>query len=169
MGTNHSKDTIPHLTGTFKKHTNNSDNKPHLLCLHGWRTSGEILSMQTAALRYNAIIDCTFVNAPFLSIGKPDDGISFFYKDYTYYEWYLKDIEINDINNKKVLSDNDLDNYKKSKNFMKKLKKTLNEKECIDASLNLIMEYIDECAINNIFFDGVLGIIIVIVIIIFLV
>ena len=47
---------------------------PHVLCLHGWRTSGEILSMQMGALRHNTGIDCTFVDAPYGSIGEVDPG-----------------------------------------------------------------------------------------------
>jgi hypothetical protein len=164
MGTKQSKESAPRINGVHKKHNNtssvnSSDNKPHLLCLHGWRTCGEILSMQMAAMRSNTAIDCTFIDAPFLSIGEPDAGISFFYNNYPYYEWYLKDIEISEIdNNNKVLNDKDASNYKTSKNIMKNLKKNFNEKECIDVSINLIIEYVDECMKNNIFFDGILGI-----------
>ena len=177
MGTKQSKESVPRINGVHKKHnstntisSSSSDNKPHLLCLHGWRTSGEILSMQMAALRSNTAIDCTFIDAPFLSIGEPDAGISFFYNNYQYYEWYLKDIEISDIdNNTKVLNDKDASNYKTSKSIMKKLKKNFNENECIDVSINLIIEYVDECMKNNIFFDGILGIYLLIIIIIIII
>jgi hypothetical protein len=114
-----------------------------------------------SALRYNTMIDCTFIDAPFSSIGEPDAGISFFYNNYAYFEWYLKDFEINDVeNNNKILKESDSLNYKTSKNMMKKLKKGFTEKDCIDFSLDLLIQYIDECMKNNIVFDGILGIIV---------
>lgn len=140
------------------KKVKQSKSAPTILCLHGWRTSGEILSMQMGALRHNTGIDCTFVDAPFASIGDPDPGISFFYKNFSYYEWFLKDYEINDIENKtKILKENDTINYNLSKKNMKILKKNMTEKDCIDFSLDLLIQYINESMKSNIIFDGILG------------
>lgn len=70
----------------------------------------------------------------------------------------MKDFEINDIEtNNKVLNESDSLSYKSSKNIMKRLKKNFTEKDCIDVSLDLIVQYIDECMKNNTFFDGILG------------
>lgn len=60
------------------------------LCLHGWRTSGDILRMQTAALRSYLQINCVFPNAAIAADGPPDDGVTTFYPDMNYFEWYLK-------------------------------------------------------------------------------
>jgi hypothetical protein len=46
------------------------ERKYRLLCLHGWRTSGEIFSYQMASLSYHASIDGTFPDAPFTASGK---------------------------------------------------------------------------------------------------
>ena len=51
--------------------------KLKFLCLHGRRTSCEILRMQTAALRAYTQIDCTFIDAPFPAEGEPDVGLIF--------------------------------------------------------------------------------------------
>jgi hypothetical protein len=59
--------------------------KPRLLCLHGWRTSAEILEMQTAAMRYHTLMDCVLLEAPFQAVGPPDEGIAMFYPDRMYY------------------------------------------------------------------------------------
>lgn len=64
--------------------------KPRILCLHGWRTNGEILSMQMAALQANTCMDCVFIDAPFPGRGEPDKGIAFFYPDRPYYEWFYR-------------------------------------------------------------------------------
>jgi predicted esterase len=60
------------------------------LCLHGYRTSGEILRMQTAAFRAYTQLDCVFVDAPFKARGPPDAAITTFYPDTPYFEWYNK-------------------------------------------------------------------------------
>ncbi len=65
--------------------------KHKVLCLHGWRTSGKIMSMQTAAFRYNCGIDCSFMDAPYTANGDPDAGIAMIYTDEPYFEWYYKD------------------------------------------------------------------------------
>lgn len=64
--------------------------KARVLCLHGWRTNGEILSMQMAALQANVTIECLFIDAPFPGKGEPDKGIAFFYPDRPYYEWFYR-------------------------------------------------------------------------------
>jgi predicted esterase len=64
--------------------------KPRILCLHGWRTNGEILSMQMAALQANTSMDCVFIDAPFPGRGEPDKGIALFYPDRPYYEWFYR-------------------------------------------------------------------------------
>ena len=62
--------------------------KPKLLCLHGFRTSGRILSMQMSAFRYNTEIDCSFMDGPHPCRGEPDTGIAMVYPNETYFEWY---------------------------------------------------------------------------------
>jgi predicted esterase len=64
--------------------------KPKVLCLHGWRTNGEILSMQMASLQANTTMDCVFIDAPFPGRGDPDKGIALFYPDHPYYEWFYR-------------------------------------------------------------------------------
>ena len=64
--------------------------EPKILCLHGWRTNGDILSMQMAALQANTAMKCIFIDAPFPGRGKPDEGIAMFYPDRPYYEWFYR-------------------------------------------------------------------------------
>lgn len=61
--------------------------KPRVLCLHGWRTSGNILKTQMGALRAHVDMEYTFIDAPFEATGPPDDGIATFYPNKPYYEW----------------------------------------------------------------------------------
>lgn len=61
-----------------------------ILCLHGWRTSGKILSMQTAAMQYHTPVEFSFVTAPHIAEGPPDCGVSLYYPNQPYYEWYIK-------------------------------------------------------------------------------
>lgn len=68
-----------------------STSKPKVLCLHGWRTSANIMKMQMAAFRHHVDMDYQFVDAPFPAQGPPDSGIATFYPDQSYYEWYHKD------------------------------------------------------------------------------
>ena len=69
---------------------NNSVNsrKPRFLCLHGFRTSGEILRKQIHTKWPESILDkldLVFVDAPYPSQGKSDvEGIF----DPPYYEWF---------------------------------------------------------------------------------
>ena len=35
------------------------------LCLHGWRTSGDIMMIQSYALKDYLKIDCVYIDAPF--------------------------------------------------------------------------------------------------------
>lgn len=67
--------------------------KRKVLCIHGFRTSGDIFYMQTAALRYNTGIEGSFPNAPFPASGPIDPGVLEFYEGYDYFEWYCKHFE----------------------------------------------------------------------------
>lgn len=61
--------------------------KPRLLCLHGFRTSGEILKTQLHKWPQSVLdnLDLVFVDAPFPCQGKSDvEGIF----DPPYYEWF---------------------------------------------------------------------------------
>jgi len=61
--------------------------KPRLLCLHGFRTSGEILKTQIHKWPQSVLdhLDLVFVDAPFPCQGKSDvEGIF----DPPYYEWF---------------------------------------------------------------------------------
>jgi predicted esterase len=66
------------------------DRKVKVLCLHGWRTSGRILSMQTAAMQYHTPIDFHFLDAPYEAVGPPDKGIATYYPNNSYYEWFIR-------------------------------------------------------------------------------
>lgn len=61
-----------------------------VLCLHGWRTSGQILSTQTAAMRAHTDMEMVFLTAPHAAVGEPDPGIAMFYPDEPYFEWFLR-------------------------------------------------------------------------------
>lgn len=61
--------------------------KPRYLILHGKRTSGDILTMQTAAFRANVGIAHFAIDAPIPASGEPDAGIKAFYPDREYFEW----------------------------------------------------------------------------------
>jgi hypothetical protein len=70
---------------------NNNNNtvvrKPRFLCLHGFRTSGEIMKKQIHKWPQNVLdkLDLVFVDAPFPCNGKSDvEGIF----DPPYYEWF---------------------------------------------------------------------------------
>ena len=61
--------------------------KPRILCLHGFRTSGEILKKQVEKWPESVIkkMDLVFPDGPFPAQGKSDvDGIF----DPPYYEWF---------------------------------------------------------------------------------
>jgi hypothetical protein len=61
--------------------------KPRFLCLHGFRTSGEILKTQVHKWPESALqmLDLVYLDAPFPSQGKSDvEGIF----DPPYYEWF---------------------------------------------------------------------------------
>jgi hypothetical protein len=79
-------------------------NNPKILMLHGWRTSGKILSMQSAALRNNISIDCTFIDAPFVAQGDPSVGIGLFYPNHKYYEWLYSQDTLDNLNNNCIKS-----------------------------------------------------------------
>ena len=61
--------------------------KPRFLCLHGFRTSGEILKTQVHKWPESVLqkLDLVYLDAPFPSQGKSDvEGIF----DPPYYEWF---------------------------------------------------------------------------------
>lgn len=64
-----------------------------VLAIHGFRTSGEIFFMQTAALRHATGIECIFIDAPFEASGPPDELIGEIYADYRCWEWYCSNTE----------------------------------------------------------------------------
>ncbi|OVA15257.1 Serine hydrolase FSH [Macleaya cordata] len=65
--------------------------KPRFLCLHGYRTSGEIFKKQVVRRWPDSVLqnmDLVFVDAPFPALGKSDvEG----YFDPPYYEWFQFD------------------------------------------------------------------------------
>ena len=56
----------------------------------GWRTSGKILYMQTAAMQFHTPLEYSFVDAPFPAEGPPDEGIATYYPNKPYFEWFKK-------------------------------------------------------------------------------
>ncbi|KAI4337641.1 hypothetical protein L6164_016028 [Bauhinia variegata] len=75
------------------------ERKPRLLCLHGFRTSGEILKKQIHTKWPQWVLDkldLVFVDAPFPSQGKSDvEGIF----DPPYYEWFQFNKEFTEYTN----------------------------------------------------------------------
>ncbi|KAL2317658.1 hypothetical protein Fmac_031534 [Flemingia macrophylla] len=72
--------------------------KPKILCLHGFRTSGQILKTQIHKWPQSLLdnFDLVFVDAPFPSQGKSDvEGIF----DPPYYEWFQFNKEFNEYTN----------------------------------------------------------------------
>jgi hypothetical protein len=63
-------------------------NPNRVLALHGFRTSGAILSMQTASLRHHTGLDCAFIDAPWPANGPPDPMIAQIYSSCSFFEWY---------------------------------------------------------------------------------
>jgi len=59
--------------------------------------------MQTAAMRYHTQMDCVFVDAPWKSLGPPDDGIAMFYPGRKYFEWFYKDVDSTSLNENETL------------------------------------------------------------------
>ncbi|WJX57975.1 hypothetical protein P8452_43477 [Trifolium repens] len=85
-----------------KKNNNNNTNtvvrKPRFLCLHGFRTSGEIMKKQIHKWPQNVLdkLDLVFVDAPFPCNGKSDvEGIF----DPPYYEWFQFNKEFTEYTN----------------------------------------------------------------------
>uniref|UniRef100_A0A5B7BGR3 Serine hydrolase domain-containing protein n=1 Tax=Davidia involucrata TaxID=16924 RepID=A0A5B7BGR3_DAVIN len=75
-----------------------AEKKPRFLCLHGFRTSGEILKKQVAKWPQSILqkIDLVFVDAPFPAQGKSDvEGIF----DPPYYEWFQFNKEFTEYTN----------------------------------------------------------------------
>ncbi|KAG4963730.1 hypothetical protein AAZX31_14G165700 [Glycine max] len=72
--------------------------KPRFLCLHGFRTSGEILKTQLHKWPQSVLdnLDLVFVDAPFPCLGKSDvEGIF----DPPYYEWFQFNKEFTEYTN----------------------------------------------------------------------
>lgn len=88
-----------------------------ILALHGFRTSGEILSMQTGAFRYHLGLDLFCVNAPHLASGPCDPMVEQIYASYVKYEWFAR----SDIDNNKAIAMKDTS--------LKYLLKLISEKE----------------------------------------
>ncbi|KAH9664435.1 alpha/beta-Hydrolases superfamily protein [Citrus sinensis] len=67
--------------------------KPRILCLHGFRTSGEILKKQIGRWPESILrkLDLDFLDAPFPALGKSDVEAFF---DPPYYEWYQRNESI---------------------------------------------------------------------------
>jgi hypothetical protein len=84
-----------------KKNNNNTNTvvrKPRFLCLHGFRTSGEIMKKQIHKWPQNVLdkLDLVFVDAPFPCNGKSDvEGIF----DPPYYEWFQFNKEFTEYTN----------------------------------------------------------------------
>ncbi|KAL6492784.1 hypothetical protein OROGR_032543 [Orobanche gracilis] len=78
---------------------NNGDRKLRLLCLHGFRTSGEIIKKQVTGKWPKSVLeklDLVFVDAPFPCQGKSDvEGIF----DPPYYEWFQFNKEFTEYQN----------------------------------------------------------------------
>ncbi|CAL0315551.1 unnamed protein product [Lupinus luteus] len=72
--------------------------KPRLLCLHGFRTSAEILKKQINKWPQSVLekLDLVFVDAPFPSQGKSDVEAFF---DPPYYEWFQFNKEFTEYTN----------------------------------------------------------------------
>jgi len=64
-----------------------------LLALHGWRTSGDILTYQTGALQAHLEADFSFPTAPHAAKGPPDSAVAEVYGplNMEYFEWFLKE------------------------------------------------------------------------------
>lgn len=77
----------------MERHEGEENEKPRILCLHGMRTSGLILSRQMASLRYHVDADFVFIDGPFPATGPPQKGVLQFYPNLPYYEWQSLDPE----------------------------------------------------------------------------
>jgi len=62
-----------------------------LLALHGYRTSGDILSFQMGALQAHTNVAWTFPTAPHPARGPPDEGVALVYSGFEYFEWLTKE------------------------------------------------------------------------------
>ncbi|XP_058747769.1 uncharacterized protein LOC131620653 [Vicia villosa] len=77
---------------------NTAARKPRIMCLHGFRTSGEIMKKQIHKWPQNVLdkLDLVFVDAPFPCTGKSDvEGIF----DPPYYEWFQFNKEFTEYTN----------------------------------------------------------------------
>ena len=75
-----------------KKSGSKKRRKLNVLCLHGWRTNGDILRMQLRdVIRDNREdVGFTFINAPFKAKGPPQDIVGKIWPPdkFKYYEWW---------------------------------------------------------------------------------
>lgn len=71
--------------------------KPRILCLHGWRTSGDVLKGQMKAFSKDVEAEYVFMNAPFSATGPADELVALFYPEMSYYQWYLEENEEDNI------------------------------------------------------------------------
>jgi len=86
-------------SSTNKAAQKNLDSNPltqsplRLLALHGWRTSGDILTYQTGALQAHLEADFSFATAPHPAKGPPDSAVAQVYGplNMEYFEWFLKE------------------------------------------------------------------------------
>lgn len=92
------EDQQQNQTTTTTTETPKPKPKPRFLCLHGFRTSGEILKKQVEKWPQSVLemMDLVFVDAPFPSLGKSDvQGIF----DPPYYEWFQFNKEFTEYKN----------------------------------------------------------------------
>lgn len=84
--------------GNDKKVEDQRQRKPRFLCLHGFRTSGEIMKKQIHKWPQSVLdkIDLVYADAPFPALGKSDvEGIF----DPPYYEWFQFNKEFTEYTN----------------------------------------------------------------------
>ncbi|GFQ00577.1 upf0483 protein agap003155 [Phtheirospermum japonicum] len=85
--------------GSEGRESNNGERKLRLLCLHGFRTSGEIIKKQVTGKWPESVLeklDLVFVDAPFPCQGKSEvEGIF----DPPYYEWFQFNKEFTEYQN----------------------------------------------------------------------
>ena len=64
--------------------------KYKFLCLHGFRTSGQILEYQTASFRISTNLEVKCIDAPYAAEGEPDPDVKMIYSPpaFKYYEWF---------------------------------------------------------------------------------
>ena len=61
--------------------------RPRFLCLHGWRTSADIMMIQMMSFQNEVDIECIYIDAPFSASGEPYPAVKFYFPNMSYYEW----------------------------------------------------------------------------------